>query len=111
MNEYGLSVQLTSTHSGDNWVLTNIYGPADHESKPLFVHWLQNVEMSDDLDWMLVGDFNLIRGPNNRNKPGRHVNEMLLFNEAISALGLIKIPLKGNRFTWSNNRKTLCYKD
>jgi hypothetical protein len=33
----------------------------------------------------IVGDFNLIRGPHNRNKPGGNVEEMLLFNEVISA--------------------------
>jgi hypothetical protein len=27
---------------------------------------------------------------------------MLLFNEAISNIGLVEIPLKGRRFTWSN---------
>jgi hypothetical protein len=27
-----------------------------------------------------------------------------MFNEAISALGLIKLPLKGKRFTWSNKQ-------
>lgn len=30
------------------------------------------------------------------------MNEMVLFNEAISNLGLIEIPLKGRKFTWSN---------
>ena len=27
---------------------------------------------------------------------------MLIFNEAISNLGLIELPLKGRKFTWSN---------
>jgi hypothetical protein len=27
---------------------------------------------------------------------------MLLFNEAISKLGLVELPLKGKHFTWSN---------
>ena len=29
---------------------------------------------------------------------------MYLFNEAISALGIIKLPLKGRRFTWTNKQ-------
>jgi len=29
---------------------------------------------------------------------------MYLFNEAISFLGLIEIPLKGRKFTWSNKQ-------
>lgn len=43
--------------------------------------------MPDLTNWLLVGDFNLYRSPDDRNKPeGDHV-EMYLFNEAISALG------------------------
>jgi hypothetical protein len=47
-------------------------------------------------------DFNFIRKPSDRNKPGGDVNDMLIFNEAISNLGLIELPLMGKRFTWSN---------
>lgn len=101
MIEYGLFVELTSIYSGDKWVLTNIYGPTDPPSKPAFVEWMKNIEMSDDLDWLLVGDFNLIRGPEDR-KPKGHINEMVMFNDAVSTLGVIEIPLKGNRFTRSN---------
>jgi hypothetical protein len=49
-----------------------------------------------------MGDFNLIRSPRDRNKAGGNINEMLLFNEAIGNLGLVDIPLKGGKFTWSN---------
>lgn len=89
MNQFGLSVELTSTQSGDKWILTNIYGPADPPSKPAFVQWLKNIDMPDTMDWLIVGDFNLLRGPEDRNKPGGHINEMVMFNDAISALGLV----------------------
>ena len=55
--------------------------------------------MPPEILWMIVGDFNLIRSPEDRNRPGGDVNEMLLFNEAISALGLTDLILKGRRFT------------
>jgi endonuclease/exonuclease/phosphatase family metal-dependent hydrolase len=53
-----------------------------------------------------VGDFNLIRSPSYRNKPGGNLNEMLLFNEAISNLDLVEIPLKGRKYTWSSMQST-----
>jgi hypothetical protein len=31
--------------------------------------------------------------------------DMLSFNEAISNLGLVELPLKGTKFTWSNMQK------
>jgi len=52
----------------------------------------------------VVGDFNLIRKPKNKNRPGGDVNEMLLFNEAISALRLIELPLHGKKYTWRNKQ-------
>lgn len=62
--------------------------------------------MPDDINWIVVGDFNLYRSPNDRNKPGDDHSDMYLFNEAISALGLIELPLKGRRFTWSNKQRS-----
>lgn len=60
--------------------------------------------MSPEIDWIVVGDFNLIRRPEDRNKEGADVNEMFLFNEAINRLDLIELPLHGSRFTWTNKQ-------
>ena len=60
--------------------------------------------MPDTVNWLIVGDFNLYRNPDDRNKPGGDHLEMYLFNEDISALGLVELPLKGRRFTWSNKQ-------
>ena len=49
--------------------------------------------MHEEVDWLILGGFNLMRRPADRNKPGGDANEMLLFNEAISALGLVELPL------------------
>lgn len=45
-----------------------------------------------------------MRSPDNRNRPGGDVTEMLLFNEAISSLGIVELPLQGKHFTWSNKQ-------
>jgi hypothetical protein len=55
--------------------------------------WLKYIQMLDDIDWLIVGDFNLIRDQSNRNRPGGDITEMLLFNELISAQGWVEIPL------------------
>lgn len=51
--------------------------------------------MPDTIDWLIVGDFNLYRNPSDRNRPGADYFDMLMFNAAISTLGLVEIPLKG----------------
>jgi hypothetical protein len=47
---------------------------------------VQGFDMNDEVKWLIVGDFNLIRSPQNRNKPGGNIKEMFAFNEAISKL-------------------------
>lgn len=36
------------------------------------------------------------------NKAGVDMNDIFIFNDIISSLGLLEIPLKGRRYTWSN---------
>ena len=60
--------------------------------------------MPDEVNWLLIGDFNLIRSLDDRNRPGGDVNEIFLFNEAISSLGIVELPLQGQRFTWTNKQ-------
>jgi len=52
----------------------------------------------------VIGDCNLIRRPEDRNKEGADVREMFLFNEAISVLDLVEIPLLGRHYTWTNKQ-------
>jgi hypothetical protein len=58
--------------------------------------------MPSDKLWLIVGDFNLIRRQEDRNKIGGDINLILKFNESISNLDLVEIPLHGLSFTWSN---------
>lgn len=60
--------------------------------------------MSSEIEWLLVGDFNLIRRPENRNREEADATEMFLFNEAINKLDLIELPLHGRQFTWTNKQ-------
>ena len=61
-----------------------------------------NFDTNDFDDWIIAGDFNLIRQPENRNKPGRELSKMNMFNELISDLDLVEIPFSGREYTWSN---------
>ncbi|KAG2639909.1 hypothetical protein PVAP13_2KG050716 [Panicum virgatum] len=51
---------------------------------------------------MLIGDFNFYRSLTDRNRPGGDINDVFIFNELISHLGLQEIPLKDRKYTWSN---------
>lgn len=101
-SRFSLTIQFTSSLNGQVLFLSNIYGPCTLEGKAAFLGWLQSLEAVNYNLWLLVGDFNLIRSLENRNKPGGNALGMFQFNEVINLLGLVEIPLKGRNFTWSN---------
>jgi hypothetical protein len=102
MHRFATIVKLTSLHSDQEWFLSNIYGPCAATDKANFINWLCNYDASGFDLWMVVGDFNPMRSPDNRNRPGGKLNDMMLFNDVIHHLDLVEIPLKGRAFTWSN---------
>lgn len=66
------------------------------------MNWFGNIQMPNDIDWLVVGDFNLYT--EDRNRPGVNVGDMLLFNNAISSLGIVEIPLHGTKYIWTNKQ-------
>ena len=99
---FAISVHFTSTQSAQSWNLVNIYGPCAGELRDSFVEWLFDLNIPSDEDWLILRDFNFIRSPDNRNKPGGNAMDMLTFNDFIREQNLIELPIKGRRFTWSN---------
>jgi hypothetical protein len=85
--------------TGQKWHMTNVYGPCTADGKEEFTNWLYNYDASALDSWIVMGDFNLIRFPENRNRPSGNVNEMLLFNDVGSHLDLVEVPLKNRAFT------------
>lgn len=83
-------------------MLTNVYGPRDGQARDDFVDWLTHLTIPDNVNWILMGDFNFIWSVQNGNKPGVNFNDIMIFNSIISHLGLIELPLKGQSFIWSN---------
>ena len=106
-NNFASSIEFTSLHNNVIWILMNIHAPCTPAGKREFVRWFKNIQMPDTVDWLIVGDFNLYQSPEDRNRPGADVSEMLMFNDSITTLGLIELPLRGKRFTWTNKQHPL----
>jgi exonuclease III/regulator of replication initiation timing len=105
-NRFALSLELTSVISGESWILTNVYAPCTLEGRSNFLNWLNDIDMPEDTKWLIIGDFNLIRRPSDKNRPGGSIQDMLEFNATISNLRLEEIKLYGNKFTWSNKQSS-----
>jgi endonuclease/exonuclease/phosphatase family metal-dependent hydrolase len=65
------------------------------------IFW-SGIQMPEETNWLVVGDFNLLLKPEDRNRSCGNTREMLLFNEAASSLSLVEIPLYGRKYTRTN---------
>jgi exonuclease III len=101
-NSYSVTVKLKSLQTGHLFHVSNIYGPVAASEKACFINWLYNFDTSQIDDWLILGDFNLTRSPDNRNRPGGNVSEKMLFNNLINHLDLVEITFQGRAFSWSN---------
>lgn len=52
-NDYSISIELTSMHNNESWVLTNIYGPCTTEGKRNFIDWFKQIQVNEDFDSMV----------------------------------------------------------
>jgi hypothetical protein len=103
-NEFVMSLEFTSSISNASWVLINVYAPCTSDGKQRFLNWFHNIDMSEEIDWLVVGDFNLMRKSENRNKPGGNLSEMKEFNAAISNQRLEELKLHWAKFIWTNKQ-------
>jgi hypothetical protein len=69
-NLFGHTIHFRSKLTGLDWWLTNIYAPCSTQGREGFLAWFSNLEIDEDKLWIFLGDFNMIRYPENRNKPG-----------------------------------------
>jgi hypothetical protein len=99
---FGLAISFTSVLSAETFMVVNVYGPCEGIARENFVAWLFSLNIADDALWLLLGDFNFYRFVENRKRDGANMSDVATFNEIISYLGLIELPIKGRSFTWSN---------
>jgi hypothetical protein len=103
-NDFAMSIEFKSLFSDAKWIPTNIYALCTPEGKEEFLSWFHNISMSDEEEWLVVGNFNLLQHLSDRNRPGGNIQEMLKFNEASSNLRLEELQLIGNKFIWTNKQ-------
>jgi hypothetical protein len=87
-------------------MVTNVYGPVDNNRKSDFLMEIQTIFCLNDLPWILLGDFNIIRELSDTVAVNPNTHSMLAFNTLIADLELQKLTLFGRQYTWSNKRLT-----
>ena len=80
VDSFAVGVSFVSTQSNEAWNLVNVYGPCSGQRWVDFSSWLFDLNIPDDENRLILGDFNFIRSTANTNKLGGDAADMLLFN-------------------------------
>lgn len=72
-------IQFCSKHNGECWTLVVVYGPCHEPDRSAFVQWLHDLDIPDNENWILMGDFNFYRSVDNRNRDGANMNDIMIF--------------------------------
>ncbi|KAE8799887.1 hypothetical protein D1007_24767 [Hordeum vulgare] len=103
-SRFSLTTSVASTVSDIAFSVTNVYARADHSLTTDFVDDMMSLVPSIHGAWLVVGDFNLIRHPCEKNNDRFDVGRASVFNSLINAMAWFELPLMDRRFTWSNKR-------
>ncbi|KAJ1276869.1 hypothetical protein BS78_05G249200, partial [Paspalum vaginatum] len=83
--------------------LVFIYGPAQEDRKHSFLTELAHLSSKEDIPMIIGGDFNIMRGAEEKSKGSFNNRWPFLFNAVIDAHNLRERDLAGRQFTWANN--------
>jgi hypothetical protein len=102
--QFFLSASLLHCESRFKFEMIGAYGPADHSHSAQFLSELEAKIQSCTIPVVVLGDFNLIRGVQDKNKANINWGLVNAFNDCIARLALREVARSGARFTWSNKQ-------
>ncbi|GKV26308.1 hypothetical protein SLEP1_g35639 [Rubroshorea leprosula] len=90
--EWGVNKQQCS--------LINVYGPNDRQKRAKLWEEMKKMVIEKEGRWLIAGDFNAVRGPEERRGKSEVRADMRDFDEFIETTGLVDIKLTNRRYTW-----------
>jgi hypothetical protein len=83
------------------FALYSVYGPAQNQNKNAFLAELANTCYKESLPYMIGGDFNIMRSPEDKSSGDFDPKWPNLFNVVIESLDLKEIMMSGRQYTWA----------
>jgi exonuclease III len=98
--DFYVKFTLRNKNDGFKWSLFAVYGPAQQQDKELFLTEMANVCSKETLPYIIGGDFNILRRPEDKNKDNFDSKWPNLFNMVIQSLDIREIEMSGRQYTW-----------
>lgn len=102
--EFFVGVTLRHRTLNFRWDCITVYAPAQHEHSARFLEELSMRCRNAILPFLIGGDFNLIRGEEDKSTGGGDTRLMNAFNDFIENNKLKELYRGGGGFTWSNKQ-------
>lgn len=67
---FAVAICFSSKFDACTWNLVSVYGPCVEPARSMFISWHRNLDMQDEENWIVLGDFNFYRSLENRNRNG-----------------------------------------
>ena len=99
--DFYVKFTLRSKHDDFKFVLYTVYGPAQQQNKQAFLAEMVNTCSKESLPYLIRGDFNIMRGPEDKSSGEFNFKWPNLFNAVIESLDLKEIVMSGRQFTWA----------
>lgn len=96
---FSFTTAFASTLSDCDFTVTNVYAPLDHHLTPAFLDELLSLLPTVNGPWVIIGDFNLIRSPEDKNNDNINLALLNAFNQTIEQLAVLELPLLGHSYT------------
>ncbi|XP_073367719.1 uncharacterized protein [Aegilops tauschii subsp. strangulata] len=96
---------LVKPKSGGHWWMTGVYGPQADDAKIEFMQELVDVRDLHAGPWAIVGDFNLLVNPRDKNNEAVNRRMLAHFRAKTNRLEVKELYLNGRKYTWSNERQ------
>jgi hypothetical protein len=103
-SRFFIKVTLMDLKIQQKWCLVIVYGAAQDDEKDDFLTDLGDICSDQSLPLLIGGDFNLLRGANEKNKALKPSRWNDMFNYIINTCEMREIDMSGGQFTWSNNQ-------
>ena len=98
--QFTVSCRFKFLEDDCTWVFTGVYGPNANGNREYLWDDLGAIRGLWSDPWCIVGDINITRFPNERNREGRIIGSMRRFSQVIDDLELKDFPVQGGQFTW-----------
>ncbi|KAG2563716.1 hypothetical protein PVAP13_8KG317614, partial [Panicum virgatum] len=91
--EYNVSADITMRVGNISWTLTGVYGPQEDRDKLSFLDEIKGLRQIVQVEWLIVGDFNLIYKAEDKSNDRLNRRMMSYFRQTIDEAQLMEIDL------------------